>query len=262
MRYGVVYSCSRPEWLQETCQSAYSCKLAMPEVERELYLPKMAAELFEDSVGLFTRIVFLDSLRFRHRPRFDAMLQTQLDRAIFMDGDTLFVGPVPELFETLETVDITVAQDSQYLHSHGVDTGIYDKLPKVPLTVREWNCGVLGMRMTEGVKSFIEEWIRLFDKSLQFGYTMDQAAFRSAFFHSPLRSVTLPSNWNLRAAKPQFINGRVRILHAHGDLPAIAKTINRETGYRLYRPDPALIHGQRPKEYLKRRASQELQRKG
>jgi hypothetical protein len=250
MRRGVVYALSHPDWLNETLRSAQSCMRLMPDVERELYLPWNSN--LKDPHGLFTRIVKLERFRHPSRPRFDAALQTQLDQAIFIDGDTLFVMPVPEIFETLDAVDIAAAYDNQYFHSRGIKTGIYDKIPKVPITVREWNGGVIAMQMNDATRAFVTEWSDLFAECRKLGYSMDQAALRSVLFHTRLRLATLDSLWNFRAEKPQYVFGAVRILHAHGDLPAIARTINLKRGYRLYQPDPALIFGHQPKEFLEK----------
>jgi hypothetical protein len=221
----------------------------MPHVERELYLPATAS--LKDPKGLFTRIVLLNSIEHLHRPRFEAMLRTELDQAIFMDGDTFFVLPVPELFETLDTHDLAVALDgAQHLHSSALKKGIYDKLPKVPGAIQEWNTGVLAVRMSEATRSFAQEWSRWFGKCRENGYSMDQAAFRSTLFHSNLRIATPPNNWNFRAQKPQYVVGSVRILHAHGDLAKIATTINLRKEYRLYQPDPSLVYGYKPRDFL------------
>jgi hypothetical protein len=255
MHRGVVYACSHPDWLRETCTSAKSFKDVMPELERELYIP--AAWTPKDSAGLFTRIVPLQNVTYKHRPRYEAMLQTQLDQAIFMDSDTYFVLPVPELFDALEIADMAIAHDVQYLHTKGVELGIYDLLPKVSLAVPEWNCGVMCVRVNDTFRSFVKDWHRWFDVCREHGYHMDQAAFRSTLANSRLRIAPLANNFNLRAQFPHFVIGAIRILHAHGDLAAIAQTINRRLGRRQYVPNPTLIHGKQPKDYLTRKLAKQ-----
>ena len=76
---------------------------------------------------------------------------------------------------------------------------------------------------------------------------MDQAALRSALVHSRLRVATVPNNYNFRALLAQTVTGRVKILHAHGELQRISRTINASTGIRLYTPRPEDIYGFRPK---------------
>jgi hypothetical protein len=249
IKRGVVYACSHPAWLSETVRSACSVRDLMPELERELYLPR-ATILPREQSAAFTKIVGLSALTHPRRPRFDAFQATELDEVIFLDGDTLLLSPVPDLFESLKFFDLAVAVGVQYLHSRGIKTDIYNFLPPVPLTFPEWNTGVLAVRMSHEFRLFVREWSRWFGLCRERGFGMDQAAFRSVLVHSKLRVATLPNNWNFRAEKTQYVTGPVCILHAHGDLTAIARTINEERGHRLYQPDAKLVHGQVPKDYL------------
>lgn len=221
----------------------------MPEFEREFYLPRAAAEhLPADMCEPFTKVVAIEVLTHPWRPRFSAIDMTTLDEAIFMDGDTLFVSPVPELFDTLKTFDVGVAAAPQYLHRKAVQAGIYELLPTVPVTIPEWNTGVLVVRMTEEFRAFSREWSQWFGLCRERGYGMDQAAFRGVLANSRLRVATIAQNYNFRAGVPQYVFGNVRIIHAHGQLQEIAKTINQQTGYRLYQPNLALIDGKKPKD--------------
>ena len=67
---------------------------------------------------------------------------------------------------------------------------------------------------------------------------MDQPALRISLVASGLRFINLPANYNFRANFDQVITGHVKLLHAHGKLAEVAKTINVDLGIRLYRTTP------------------------
>ncbi len=250
MTNGIVYSISHPAWMPACLLSARSAVSKMPEVERELYLTHaVAAELSGNWKAPFDRVVTLDTARHFHRPRFEAMLQTGLDRALFIDADTFFVEPVHELFEMLDHFDVAAMPAPQYIHPLATEKGITDLMPHVPESLPEWNGGVIAARMTPEVMGWVEAWSSLFEQCMASGYQMDQASLRSSLVHSGLRIASLPNNYNFRANIAQVVARNVKILHAHGDLPAIARTINATSGIRTYSPDRRLIHGQFPKDF-------------
>jgi hypothetical protein len=224
----------------------------MPGLACEIYLPRTLHDEAGDRLHpLFSRIVALDGMAHRHRPRFEAMQLCHLSEALFIDADTLFLAPVEELFDVLRHFDIGVTPAPQHFSPRGLSQGVYDLLPPVSAALPEWNGGFILARVTEEFRAFGRAWSALFEACRAKGYHMDQAALRSALAHSTLRAVSLPANYNFRANFPQSIKGPVKILHAHGELGEIAKSINVNLGTRFYQPDPALIHGFKPKE-LKR----------
>jgi hypothetical protein len=119
-------------------------------------------------------------------------------------------------------------------------------LPKVSMAIPEWNGGLLVAKNTEQFRAFVKSWNALFNQCLKRGYGLDQASFRSALAISRLRVATLAHNYNFRAHVQQIVRGQVRILHAHGELDEIAKTVNATPVMRHYVPQENLIHGYRP----------------
>jgi len=187
VKRGVVYSCSHPAWIHETLCSAESCRRLMPELACELYAtPDIVATMTVSDKSKFTKVVTLQRLAHPKRPRFEAIEQTELDQVLFMDGDTLFLKPVLELFNTLSLVDVAVATSHQWLHSKGARLGIYKILPKTPMTFPEWNTGILAVSMSEAFRAFTKEWSRWYAMCRQNAYHMDQASFRSTLAHSGL----------------------------------------------------------------------------
>ena len=220
----------------------------MPDLARQIYVTRALHEVAGARlVGLFTEVVVLEEAQHAHRPRFEAALQTSLDEAILLDGDTLFLAPVYELFDLLEHFDVALAAAPQYLSPMGMRLGIYDLLPKIPAAIAEWNGGLMVARLDEPFRTMVTQWIALYAKCAAVGYEMDQAALRAALVLSKLSIATVQNNFNFRALVPQSVAGQVKILHAHGELKKIARTINASTAMRLYTPRPEDIHGFHPK---------------
>jgi hypothetical protein len=252
MRRGVVYACSDMSLIGETVRSALSFAKHMPDIERLCFISAPMIDRCLTEVGnAFTKITPLEQIEIPHRPRFESMLAAELDRTIFLDGDTLLLAPVYELFEILDQFDIGAAIAPPLFQPEAVKTGIYDFLPKVSMAIPEWNAGLLVARNTGQFREFVKSWMGLFKRCMKRDYRLDQAALRSAVATSKLRVATLASVYNFRANIEQVIGGTVRILHAHGHLPEIGKSINATRALRHYVPDEKLIQGYRLSVSLK-----------
>jgi hypothetical protein len=176
------------------------------------------------------------------------MLRLELDQAIFIDGDTLLLAPVFELFDVLEQFDIGATIAPHLFHPKALAGGVYDILPKVSQAIPEWNGGLLVAKRSDRFRQFVVAWDLPFQECIKARCFLDQASLRSAIAAGDLRIATLANIYNFRANLEQTVRGNVRILHAHGDLPAIARTINATPALRHYLPDLSLIHGFRPPE--------------
>jgi hypothetical protein len=247
MRRGVVYACSHIDWMAETIRSARSVAQYMPDIERHLFITAELLERCRQDLGAaFTRVVALQRIAYPHRPRFESMLRLDLDQAIFLDGDTLLLAPVYELFEALEHFDVAAAIAPQLFNPKALAAGLYKLLPAVSEAIPEWNGGLLVARKSDQFRRFVIAWDAQFLATVKGGYNLDQASLRSALATSDLRIATVSSLYNFRAHVEQMVRGNVRILHAHGELPAIARTINATPALRRYVPDMTLIQGFRP----------------
>ncbi|MEJ0012501.1 MAG: hypothetical protein WDM94_07730 [Bauldia sp.] len=245
---GIVYACSNERWFGETLVSAESARHHMPDLGRHMFITRDLNSRVGDRLkGLFTDIVVLDAAEHAHRPRFEAALRAEVDEGIYIDGDTLFLAPVYELFDILGPFDIGLAAAPQYISPLGVRMGIPKLLPKTPDAIPEWNGGLMVARADDGFRRFVTDWIALFAQCAKVGFELDQPALRVALVRSGLRIATLPNNYNLRALVPQNVAGEVKILHAHGELKRIGATINASKGMRLFVPRPEDIHGYQPK---------------
>lgn len=253
---GVVWAISHSDWLDELIVSARSCARVMPKVDRILYVTESMREtLGHEMISTFTSVFVLENPRHAHRPRFDAMLECDLDEAIFIDTDTYFAEPVEDLFLILKHYDIAAFPAPQHIHPAAIEKKIYTKLPRVSMAIPEMNGGLIVASMTQKMKTFVMEWSRLFKICQNSGYNMDQFSFRVALALSELRVAYVPNTYNFRANLPQFVQGTVKIVHAHGELAQIAAAVNRSADFRLYKPDPRLVYGFAPKARLKRMAA-------
>lgn len=248
VKRGVVYALSHPAWLDETLMSAASVRRHMPDLARQLYATRdLIDQVRSADADHFTELIPLDALAFPTRPRFESMLETDLNQAVFLDGDTYFVDQTYELFEVLELFDVAVAPAPQFFHRPSLEAGIHDRLPRVSEALPEWNGGVIVANVTAAYRDMVREWMRLFAICRAEKFQMDQPALRCALATSRLRIASLPANYNFRANMPQVVNRRVKILHAHGDLELIAGYINRSEAIRRYAPKKQEIHGFYPK---------------
>ena len=248
MNRGVVYACSHPRWLPEAVRSSASVQRHMPDLSRELFITPDLLRASGDGIrSHFTNVRIVTDAAHPHRPRFDSLVGTKLDEALFLDGDTLVLAPVYELFDVLRDFDIGIALAPQYLSPQAAALGVYDRLPVVSAAQPEWNSGVIVARMDDAFRTFAADWSILFTQTRADGHKMDQAALRSALVRSRLRIAPLPNNYNFRANVPNTITGEVKILHAHGDLERIAAYINAERHMRIYRPMDSEIDGFKPK---------------
>lgn len=243
---GVVYACTHDAWLEETIRSASSVQKVMPDLERELYIPENLLPAHQAILeNTFTKVIPLQRVSFRHRPRFDACLMTTLDQAIFIDGDTLILEPVYELFQVLDDFDVALGLDPHLHHPKALDQNLHSYLPTVSMAVAEFNAGLIVANNTEKFRQFIKFWMELFNICLTRQYGMDQVSLRVALAKSDLRIATLPNNYNFKANVVQSAAKMVKILHCHGDLEEIAKVVNQVKTIRGYQPG-AHVHGLKP----------------
>lgn len=250
MKFGVVYACSDVRWFEETVLSAMSVAKLMPRLAREFYGPQELINSVSIPPNTFTKIVALKSVTVDHRPRFESFLMTDLDVALFLDGDTMLIEPIPEIFGILEHFDIGLTIAPQLHAPSAIEKGLHEVLPKVSFALPEYNGGFILARVDDRFRTFIKNWLGLFERSLAHGIGLDQPSLRIAVATSDLRVAVLPNNYNFRANTRQSVVGMVKVLHAHANLPEIAKFINQKLGFRFYQPSEELVYGFRPKAFL------------
>ena len=154
MNRGVVYALSHPAWVDETLRSAASVRRHMPDLARELYVTEnLLDQVRSADAGHFTELMIVGAPTFANRPRFESMLETKLDQAVFLDSDTYFVEPTYELFELLDLFGVAATPAPQYFHPRTIEEGIYERfLPAVSEAIPEWNGGVIVANVTSAYR--------------------------------------------------------------------------------------------------------------
>ncbi len=90
MRNQIVYACSNPKFMAEMNRSASSFRSYTMGAILRAYVTLETAPLVAE--GLFDTVQQIEP-RFHERPRFESMLQADDGPALFLDCDTLAIGP-------------------------------------------------------------------------------------------------------------------------------------------------------------------------
>lgn len=202
-RCGVVYVASGADYVDLACASAQSLRTQEP---------GLAVDLFSDDpvpAGLFDRIHPLT--RPGPRAKLTSMQETRFERTLFLDADTLVVGPLGDLFDILERFDCAAAHDmrraSPLIRAGDVAT---------PYAFPQLNSGVFLYRQSEAMLAFLAEWERRFHAG---GGGRDQPILKDLLWESDIRFHVLPPEFNLRrltmldAWEP--LDARPTVIHSH-----------------------------------------------
>jgi hypothetical protein len=231
VREGFVYVATGDGYFREAVQSAASLRRAVPTAEICLITDQP-----HQKSAPFSQVIFR---RDTQRNLLDKLLaiEAPYDRVVFLDTDTFVVtGDITELFRLLDQFDLALLQENQ----RGWDY----TLPGVPECFPEYNTGVIAFRRTPELRVFFSQWREAY---LQLRATRnlksDQPAFRQVLYTSKLRVATLPSEFHFLGNVPNYVMWKVRLIHARGDLQAIARLANEELGPRAYLPGVGVIRG-------------------
>jgi hypothetical protein len=154
------------------------------------------------------------------------MTQTRFDRTLFLDADTLIVGPLGDLFGILDRFECALAHDVRRA-SRLVQQGFEEQ---TPYAFPQLNAGVFLYRRSPAMFSFIAEWAARFRAA---GHGRDQIILKDMLWQSDLRFYVLPPEFNLRRVTVldawEPLDVRPTILHSHrfmdhmrGDGPRIS----------------------------------------
>ncbi len=253
LKRGIVYGASKLAYFEETIISAHSVKQQMPYIPIELFIHPTTHEQVKDLLDLsqyFDFVNLMDGESHWRTPKFTALRTTRFEQVIYLDGDTFVTDSVMELFEILDQFDLAIAHSPQRIHSLSIKLQVDDFLGKIPLAFPEYNGGILVFKRTEKVDAFLEKWMTTFEQCWkETNYPMDQASFRYCLYHADLRIATLTPEYNFRALAPATVRGKVKIIHAHGDLPKIASLINiNQKAQRNWNPPKNLLYGFGPQQ--------------
>lgn len=249
---GAVYGVSGLPWMRELFTSSASLRRAMPELPQELFIDIETQGLLSEKIKLstfFDYITVYEPHDHWRSAKFAALHSRRFEKSLFLDCDTYITDRLDELFELLDRFDIASLPAPQRIHRKAISTGLVELFPSVPVSFTEYNTGVIPFRRKEEFFNMVMHWQSLFKLGVrEKGYRMDQASFRSATYHSDLRICPLIPEYNFRAGAPNVVKDKVKIVHAHGHLKAIAEIVNRKSGnHRIWTPRPELLYGFMPK---------------
>jgi len=129
------------------------------------------------------------------RPQFHAMRTARFDRIVFLDVDLIVMAPVGDIFDILDRFDIAATHDSHLNSPFG--RAVWNK--PIPHAFPQLNTGVVGLRRTERMLAFLDEWEEGY-RNTETG--KDQPSFREILWDNPeLRLAVLPPEYNFWDAR-------------------------------------------------------------
>lgn len=234
---GFVYVATGERYVAEACRSAGSLRASMPGAAVALVTDSPPDQA---TAGLFNTVIVRTDVR---RQPIDKLLawEAPFERCVFLDTDTHVCGDLSDLFRLLDNFDLAAAPETL--------RGWHYTLPEVPAAFPEYNTGVIAFRRGPATGEFFQAWRADFAKlQAASGFVSDQPAFRVAAYRLGLRIAPLPSEFHFITITPNYTMWAVRLLHGRGDLPALARDLNRRPGARAFVPGLGLIaafHGHR-----------------
>lgn len=146
------------------------------------------------------------------RAKIAAMAASPFDRTLFLDCDTLVVGPLSDGFALLDRFPLALTHDVRR-SSALIETGWQ---ADAPATFPQHNSGVMFYRKAPETDRFFADWARAYDTA---GKGRDQVTLRDILWDSDLRFWVLPPEWNLRRVTEldawEPLDAIPRIIHSH-----------------------------------------------
>lgn len=179
---GVIYVASGADYVDLACASARSLRT---------HEAGLAVDIFTDDPvpgGLFDRVHPLT--RPGPRAKLTAMQETRFARTLFLDADTLVVGPLGDLFDILARFDMAAAHDMRRASPLIREGG-----ERTPYAFPQLNSGVLLYRRSPAMLELLAEWERRFHAT---GARRDQPILKDLLWSTDIPFYVLPPEFNLR----------------------------------------------------------------
>ena len=204
---GAIWVATGPGYLDLAVASARSLRRHEPDLPADLFtdLPEAAP------AGLFDRVHPLDDPH--PRSKLDAMARTRFARTLFLDADTLVLGPLGDLFDVALRFDLAMAHDVRRA-SRLIREGVAER---TPYAFPQLNSGVVLYRRSPATLAFLAEWARRYRES---GAARDQTVLKDLLWtDETIRFYVLPPEFNLRRVTMldawEPLDARPTILHSH-----------------------------------------------
>jgi len=220
---GIIYVATGARYLAEAEASAQSVRR---------WMPKTPMVIWTDDPGRVNSAVFAETRKiekpaYSFSDKFHAFRETPYERTLFLDTDTLLLGPIPEVFDVLDQFDFACA------HGPVRGTDSPELLADCPAAFAEPNAGVLAFNRNDKTARLFQLWAERYEDQLR-RYPhrkSDQPPLRRTLWDSGIRFVTLPPEYNLRTPFPVF-SGRMPVKILHGREPSLSRAaarINQDT---------------------------------
>lgn len=207
MDRGVLYYASGERYYKEARSSARSLKKHNA-VDITIFTDVTRDDPVFDTRRLIER---------NDHPFFDRIqyfLESPYNESIYLDTDTRVVSDIYDIFEMFERFDVLSRVDP-FRDTAGAHWGIDRYEVDVPDAFPEYQCGVLGFKLTKSVQELFKDWRMRYGKYLNTDL-IDQPFFREALFHSDVNIGTLPPEYNLLINNLNCLQGEAKILHFNG----------------------------------------------
>lgn len=244
---------SHGRYIREARNSSRELGEVMPDLHRILFTTQDTVKTDFDKVAILPPRVgeywYLDSVRYFNMA-FE--LLSDYDECLYLDSDTNFLAPFPELFEMLERFDIVAPMGSRR-----VTGATYKKLPNC---FPEYEIGVVAFKRNDVVKRLFKKWKELHWAHPEVYGNNDMRSFREAVWEMPdLKIERIPSEYALRWGFGVFMSLPVKILHGRPSGPAypnsptiddVKRIVNEHMDMRIWSPrDPRWRDGVIPPDH-------------
>jgi hypothetical protein len=218
MDKGVLYIASGISYIEDAAESAESVKNVS-----DLSITLVADR--EVNNPLFDTVIHSEDFLYHYGDSVLKIPQLPYEKTLLLDTDTVVTEGFQDLFELSDNVDIAAAPVAE------------DKfrIPAVPDSFPELNTGVVLFNKCTKTSEFITLWKEIYREYLDNGTRMNQPAFREALYKSPVKSVTLSTEYNCRANFGGYLTDEVKILHGNfRDSQSILEQLNEHNTPRVF----------------------------
>lgn len=217
MDSGVLYISADDKYLTEAKRSAQSVKNQMPDT------PTAIITETSSPGGVFDVVIERDDLKSSVVDKSDHIHRTPFDRTLYLDTDTYVTQPLDDIFDVLDHYDIATA----------LEKGEHYDIA-LPPSVAHRQGGVIAFNNTQAVMELFELWRKIYYRQRQEGHISDQPPLTKAVLESGVSIHTLPVEDNCLIYYGERLEGDVRIVHGHGNLPEYARILNSSSQHRIF----------------------------
>lgn len=260
MKRAAFWIVSDKKYADEAKVGAAELREHMPDLDQILFTCEETTADYPDQ-GTINQVIFiappieqywyLDSVKYFNWA-FDELMISGYDQALYLDSDTNFLAPFPELFDMLHRFDIVAPVGSRRV------TGA--TFHDLPLCFPEYEIGVVAFNVIGTIQSLFTIWRNLHHEHPEVYGNNDMRSFREAvWLMRDLRIERIPTEYALRWPFGVFVSLEVKILHGRpmGDgwpdsptLDEVKAIVNQHLDMRVWSPrDPRWRDGVIPKDY-------------